>query len=98
MASVYDWIGSLHITPENFVLTNTKNDLMPGESGQSMAQNSSCIVLNMRERECMPPLVDHVNFKGFGEEAIDLDSTVSDTNRLLPTTGVPGQLIEDNSR
>ena len=75
MASVYDWVGSLNITPEHFVLSNYNHDFMPDEPIYAMTPIFS-IVLYMRESQHMPPLGEDINFKGFGDHADDNDSTL----------------------
>ena len=55
LASIYDWVGSLDSTPDNFVLSNYNHDLMPTECIGTIAIHSS-IVLNMRESDFTPPL------------------------------------------
>lgn len=63
MSAVYDWIGSLGLIPENFILSEFSKDLLPHEC----IPNTAC-VLNMKETFTTPSLDQSgsVNFKGFG--------------------------------
>ena len=66
MSAVYDWIGPLSLTPENFTLcTFDGSCLLPSESVQ-VAERT---MLYMAESDDAPDLTNEdseVNFKGFG--------------------------------
>lgn len=66
MSAVYDWVGSLNLVPEEFVLSDFTNDLLPSESVESC----SFSVLNMTTCSHTPSLDDDVNFKGFGDDGV----------------------------
>lgn len=66
MRAVYDWVGSLNLVPEEFVLADFTNDLLPSESVESC----SFSVLNMTTCSHTPSLDDDVNFKGFGDDGV----------------------------
>lgn len=105
MNSVYDWVGSLNLVPEEFLLSDFKYDLLLSESVKSC----SFSVLNMTTCSDMPTLDDEVNFQGFG--GYELEESASNNNNLnedSPVTSLPSlaskaptvhtQLMEDDSR
>lgn len=105
MSAVYDWVGSLNLVPEEFVLSDFRNDLLPSESVKSC----SFSVLNMTTCSHTPSLDDDVNFKGFGDdeaEEIDNNSSLIDLSitgsaclaSASSTVTVPNQLMEDDPR
>lgn len=75
MNSVYDWVGSLNLVPEEFVLSDFKYDLLPSESVKSC----SFSVLNMTTCSDMPTLDDEVNL-------VNEDLEFMNLKRLPPTT------------
>lgn len=106
MSAVYDWIGSLSLTPENFTLcTFDGSCLLPSESVQ-VAERT---MLYMAESDDAPDLTNEdseVNFKGFGTSEPDLDGTLPLTSSMSqPSTSFdvcpiperpPEQLFEEH--
>lgn len=85
MNSVYDWVGSLNLVPEEFVLSDFKYDLLPSESVKSC----SFSVLNMTTCSDMPTLDDEVNFKGFGGYELEETASNNNLNEDSPVTSLP---------
>ena len=104
MNTVYDWVGSLNLVPEEFVLSDFRSDLLPSESVESC----SFSVLNMTTCSHTPSLDEDVNFRGFGDDQIEEsgnnsslceDSVISSSAWLATTSStVPTQLMEDDPR
>ena len=104
MNTVYDWVGSLNLVPEEFVLSDFRSDVLPSESVESC----SFSVLNMTACSHTPSLDEDVNFRGFGDDQIEEsgnnsslweDSVISSSAWLATTSStVPTQLMEDDPR
>ena len=101
---MYDWVGSLNLVPEEFVLSDFRSDLLPSESVESCGFS----VLNMTICSHTPSLYEDVNFRGFGDDEIEEsgnnsslgeDSVISSSGWLATSSStVPTQLMEDDPR
>lgn len=97
MACVYDWVGSLSLTPENFQLLDYAGKLLLPSQPLKQAQNTT---LYMREVISAPPLEeedDEVTFLGFGDSEFEpwADANYS----LQPVMETPPQqLMECDER
>ena len=105
MSAVYDWVGSLSLTPEQFTLCGFDGKcLLPSESVQAAERT----MLYMTETDVSPDLTSEdseINFKGFGNGEPNLDDTLPLTSSMSePSTGFdispiterpPEQLFEE---
>ena len=85
MACVYDWVGSLSLTPEHFQLLDYAGKMLPSQPLQQ-AQNTT---LYMTKVNLTPALDDgEVTFLGFGsnewEPLADADYTPQPINETPP--------------
>ena len=79
MAAVYDWVGSLCLTPEQFRLCGFDGKCLLPSSSVQVAERTT---LYMSECDNAPNLLvegdDDVNFQGFGDtyDELSLDDTL----------------------
>lgn len=109
MAAVYDWVGSLCLTPEQFRLCGFDGKcLLPSSSVQVAART----MLYMSECDNAPNLLvegdDDVNFQGFGDtydelsldDTLPFDSSMPQSSQHLSISPVsvspPNQLMDED--
>lgn len=87
MNAVYDWVGSLSLTPEHFNLTDFEANTFEVEQS---VRDASSVVLYMRERDDLP----------VPEFLLSSDSQAS--NSLMPehepNVFLPNKIMEEDER
>lgn len=95
MSAVYDWVGSLSLTPEHFVLTDFEANVFAED--QPITDVSS-VVLYMREKYCDDEYLPANEYDNDHIDCADDQSNIDKKYILQPIELIPSRIMEGDER